>query len=296
FIPAELMLGFGFSICSDTESTLLYDTLAVLGRTGDYRRIESRAEFATRLGAAVSSITGGLLASFGLRLPFYVNTATATMLPLTAVMLREPVRRRPQSARIWQDIRQAVQHSVRDRHIRSAALITGAILTTGIIAIWGYFLLLADLGVPLAWYGVLFFLFQAASAVGARASHAVTQRTGRRGALLLFLGIPAIFLVIGAVPVQGLLLLAFVQSFLWGLSTPFFLDIINARAIPELRATVLSTVSMGGRLLYVLAGPLFGMIVDAAGVRAGFVFLTIVLGICLGAALALRHAARPQPL
>jgi len=280
FMMAEILLGFGFSMCSGTESALLFDSLAALDRKDDYRNIESRAEFATRAGAAISSIAGGFLASFHIRLPFFANTVSASMLPLSALFMKEPARERPKHESPLKGILEAVVYSAGDRQIRSAALISGAILTTGIIAIWGYFLLLEDISFPLAFYGLVFFIFQSMSALGARFSHFLTHRTGRKGAIALFAAIPLIYLFIGVFRFELILSLAFAQAFLWGLSTPFLLDIINHRAKPELRATVLSTVSMGGRLLYVIAGPVFGIVVDRTGTHAGFLFLAMVFCIC----------------
>lgn len=276
FFAAEILLGFGFSMCSGTESALLYDTLSQAGRKEEYRKIESRAEFATRIGAAISSIAGGLLAGLGVRIPFYANTLSSSMLPLSTFFIKEVIREKPKHKNALYGIHEALVYCAHDRHIRSAAFLSGAVLTTGIISIWGYFLLLETIKFPLTLYGLVFFVYQSMSAAGARLSHWVTERTGRAGAIAIFLCVPLIFLFTGLLQAAVITALAFVQAFLWGLSTPFFLDIVNNRAKEELRATVLSTVSMGGRLLYVCAAPLFGLIVDGYGVHTGFVFLSVV--------------------
>ncbi len=281
FMLAEIFLGFGFSMCSGTESALLFDTLNVLGRKDEYRKIESRAEFSTRIGAAVSSMAGGFLAVFGIRIPFYANVASSSMLPLSALFMKEAFRKKPEHTNALQGILEAFAYSLKDRYIRSAAFVSGAILCTGIISIWGYFLLLETMRFPLAFYGVVFFVYQSASAVGARFSHALSLHSGRRGAMYLFMLIPILYFSIGMFHMDLLVTLAFIQAFLWGFSTPFFLDIINEHAKPELRATVLSIVSMEGRILYVLVGPLFGIVVDAFGVRTGFLFLAAVFLCCI---------------
>jgi MFS family permease len=283
FIFAEILLGFGFSMCSGTESAILYETLSILKRKDEYRKIESRAEFVTRFGAAVSSIAGGLLGSLGIRIPFYANTLSALALPLSAFFIKEPERPKASHANILKGILEAVVYTARHRVILSSALFSGAITMTGIISIWGYFLLLPGMEVPLSLYGVLFFGFQFSSAIGAQCSHFTAVLLGKRKTLLLFLLIPAIYIVIGVSHFKIITALAFIQSFLWGVSTPFFLDIINAHAKPDVRATILSTVSMGSRILYVAIGPVFGIIADRSGTQTGFIFLACVFALCLTA-------------
>lgn len=273
FMASEILLGFGFSMCSGTESALLYDSLAALGRKKEYRSRESRAEFATRIGSAVSSVAGGILASIGIRLPFYANAVSALVLPISALFMKEPKRVRPAHEHPLSGIAAAVMLCVKSVPIRSAALLSGIIVTSGIVGIWGFFLLLGDMHMPLEYYGVLFFVFQIMSAVGARTSHAVAVKIGGKGILLLLALLPLIYLANGILHMPVTAALAFVQAFLWGLSTPFILDIINRSAVAKLRATMLSTVSMGNRTLYVIAGPIFGIIVDQFGTRSGFLFL-----------------------
>jgi MFS family permease len=283
FIAAEILLGFGFSMCSGTESAVLFETLSTLGRKSEYRKFESRAEFITRTGAAVSSIAGGLLASFGIRIPFYANTVSALALPSSAFFMKEPPHPKADHPNILKGILEAVVYSVRHRVILSSTFYSGAINMTGIISIWGYFILLGEMKLPLTLYGVLFFAFQFASAIGAQCSHFIARTIGKRNTLFLLLVIPAIYIVVGAVNIRMISTLAFLQAFLWGISTPFFLDIINAHAKQDVRATVLSTVSMTSRILYVAIGPVFGIIVDSAGSRAGFLFLACVFAFCLSA-------------
>jgi MFS family permease len=287
FIAAEMLLGFGFSMCSGTDSAILYETLDTLKRKEDYRRIESRAEFTTRIGAAVSSVAGGLLASAGIRIPFYANTISALALPLSALLMKEPGRPKAAHTRVLRGIIEAVAYSARHRIILSAAFISGAITMTGIISIWGYFLILGEIKIPLEAYGILFFGFQISSAIGARFSHSIAQLLGPKKTFAAFLLIPSIYLIIGFSHLEILTALAFVQSFLWGVSTPFFLDIINTHAKPELRATILSSVSMSARMLYVAVGPVFGFIADRSGTNAGFLFLAGVFALCLSGAAAI---------
>lgn len=277
FIIAEILLGFGFSLCSGTDSALLHESLSAIGKKNDYRKSESRAEFLTRAGAAVSSVSGGVIASFGIRFPFYANTATALMLPFSAFFIKETERPKESHKHILKGIISAVMFSLRHKIILSSGIISGSILAGGIISIWGFFLLLPGMNIPLKYYGILFFIYQSASAVGAKLSHGISLRLGKKKTIFLLAGIPAVYAAIGVNLFSFTAVLAFIQSFLWGISTPLFLDVINSCAKPEIRATILSTVSMGSRILYIAIGPLFGLIADNFGIYSAFIFLSATL-------------------
>jgi len=280
FILAELLLGFAFSMISGTDSALLYDTLKKSGHTDDYHAIEARAESATRIGSAISSIGGGLLASVSIRLPFLANALSALVLPISALTLSEVPREKAHHKNVLSGIAEAVLYAIQTPHIRRAGLASGAIMTTGIISIWGYFLILEQIAFPLGLYGLMFFFFQSFSALGARLSRIISAKTGKGFEWLLILTISFVLISIALFPSPLTIVLAFLHSFCWGLSSPHFLTIINSKAREDIRATVLSTMSMISRGIYVLCGPLFGMIVDKGGTGRGFFFLAIICGLC----------------
>ncbi|HQQ22624.1 MAG TPA: hypothetical protein PLH15_02135, partial [Spirochaetota bacterium] len=117
----------------------------------------------------------------------------------------------------------------------------------------------------------------------ARFSHSISTIIGKKKTLALLLIIPLVYASVAFF--KYAVILAFVQSFLWGVATPFFLDIINSKAESHIRATVLSTVSMGSRILYVAIGPVFGLVADAFGAPKGFLFLSGIFILCAAAGL-----------
>ena len=92
FAGAEVVLAFGYSLFSGTESALIYDTLKAESREAEYTRIEGKAEAWTRVGTATAAVAGGLLAAVWLRLPFVANAGTALIMFVIAITLVEPPR------------------------------------------------------------------------------------------------------------------------------------------------------------------------------------------------------------
>ncbi|HEX7501864.1 MAG TPA: hypothetical protein VF451_00470, partial [Acidobacteriota bacterium] len=76
FVLAEVTLAVSVSMRSGCDSALIFDSLRQLGRQGEYKRFEGKCALFSRLGTALSSVGGGLLAMVFLRLPFLVNVGS----------------------------------------------------------------------------------------------------------------------------------------------------------------------------------------------------------------------------
>lgn len=277
FLVAETILGFGFAMCSGTESALIYDTLQEHGQTKRYQGIEGRAEFITRIGAMCAAVLGGWLSGFSLRLPFYLNAFSGILMFLIAVRFIEPNRKKNNVREaVLSGIIRVVKYCLRHRQILGLMLLYTAILTTGLISIWNYLLKLQNSNLPYIVNGIGFALFQGSSACGALASNRIRAWLGTKNTYRLLLLIPLLLFFQTLGHSQWLILLSLLHAFVWGLSTPFFLKEINILITSDIRATVLSTGSMFGRCFFVLLAPATGFISDQLSLSAAFLFLAAV--------------------
>ena len=103
---------------SGCDSALLFDSLSQLGRQADYKRFEGGCALAARIGTAVSSVAGGLLATVFLRLAFLVNIMSALFMVPLAFSLAEPRRERRLSSNPFLDILRICRFCLRQSHIR----------------------------------------------------------------------------------------------------------------------------------------------------------------------------------
>jgi MFS family permease len=140
---------------------------------------------------------------------------------------------------------------------------------------------------------LIFAVFQLSSAFGSSRAHAIEKVIGMRKALTLPLSIGAIFILAGLVRSPLVIPFIIVYSFLWGLSFPLFLDLINRRIESDIRATVLSVAMMAGSLTYVILAPLFGRLADTSSLGKAF----LILGVCflVGMTLVLVSLSRRYP-
>jgi len=277
FCLAELLLAVSVSLRSGTDSALVYDTLLELDLETEYKRIEGRARFFERLGTAVSSVAGGLLALISLRLPLYVNAVTATLLLVVAIRFEEPHRTERRSRNPARDMIGIARRALADRRILLLALYQALFLCSGIVGIWLAFLYYGALRLSLVWYGISFFVFQVLAGLSSEKAHLAERLVGRGRLFPLLLLLGPSFALLGAFESPWLIPLVWLNAVFWGLATPLVLDALNKLVDSEIRATVLSVTNMVGRLGAVICFPIFGQIVDRGSLSTAFVVLGIAV-------------------
>ncbi len=293
FILAESLIAVANSMRSGCESALIYDTLLDLKEADEYKKYEGRAILFTRIGTAASAVLGGVAALAFLRLPFLINIATSSFLLPLALSLGEPQRIKRHARNPFLDILRIARFSFTHGEIRHLIFYAALIGSAGIIAVWASFLYYESLGISVGLFGLIFAAFQLSSALGSSRAHVIEKAIGMRKALTLPLLIGVVFLLAGIVRSPAVIPFIILYSFLWGLSFPLFLDLINRRIESDIRATVLSVAMMAGSLTYVILAPLFGRLVDASSLGKAF----LVLGVCflVGMTLVLVSLSRRYP-
>jgi len=293
FVLAEFLLAVANSMRSGCESALIYDTLLELGEAEHYKKYEGRAILFTRVGTATSAVLGGIAALAFLRLPFLINIATSTLMLPLALSLAEPQRSKRRARNPFLDILKITRFSLAHGEIRHLIFYAALIGSAGIIAVWASFLYYESLGISVGLFGLIFAAFQLSSALGSSRAHAIEKAIGMRKALTLPLFIGAIFVLAGLVRSPAVIPFIIFYSFLWGLSFPLFLDLINRRIESDIRATVLSVAMMAGSLTYVVLAPLFGRLVDASSLGKAFLVLGVLF--LAGMTLVLASLSRRHP-
>ena len=114
FALAQIAAGAHIALASGTDSAILYESLAAEGRAEDVEKEEVRAWRYSFLALAVSAVAGGLIAFFGLRLPFAASAVAFGALVLIAIKFSEPDRtsRVRGEAERFEALRRALFHPV----------------------------------------------------------------------------------------------------------------------------------------------------------------------------------------
>ena len=90
FAAAQILLGASAAFASGTDSAILYESLAVTGRTNEIEQQELRAWRFTFIALALSAVIGGLLSLWGGTYPFLAGAIAFAGVLLVTFGFREP--------------------------------------------------------------------------------------------------------------------------------------------------------------------------------------------------------------
>lgn len=280
FVLAEVIMAAGNALRSGTDSALLYETLVRLNRKDDYKRVEGTCHFINSIGMGTASICAGLLTVISLATPLYINILTALMLLPLALSLTEPNPIEKDNSKkidahiaaLGSALTFCATHKEARRLIAYAGLITGF----GLIAYWSYFLFFKEVSIDIVFYGFFTAGFSFIAACGAKLTHVIEEKIGANKTLLLPLIIPLSFISLSFVRSDWGISLILLHMFLWGFSMPLLKDHLQKLALPKVRATILSVMSMAERLVYISFAFMFGFVTDHYSLEQAHMGLGII--------------------
>lgn len=290
FMLYELILGIGISLNSGADLALLYDTQNYLNRNGV---IHSNSQHIAKLisleglAGAVAAVLASVLMLWSLQWVVVLQAIIGVAPFIIALTLQEPPREisvsghRENAARIKLAI-------LEKPLVLSIAL---ALIVFNLAAIYGFWLYQKyweARGIPVAYFGYLWAIHCIIRSLAARFANEVEALLGSHGTLISvaafnILGLAGMALAPGMIGVYVALILPVSR----GISSVILFDGLNKRLGAEFRATVNSLVNLGFRSVFIVTGPLLGMLVDARGVDYSLLVLAAVFSPLFGAVILL---------
>ncbi len=281
FCAAEVVLGVGYACVSGADSALACDSLLAAGIENNYSWFEATSMGVGSMGGALASLTGGVVAAnFGLRSTVVAQVPLDVVLLVVALLLIEPPRLRSLHKRnIVRDVLRITKYALHGHREIKWLIFYGAVVGTMThTVIWLYQPYYAMVGVPIGWFGVI--------SAGQFVSIAVFsllvtryERMRRAAVLSSFVAIGVVsYVVMGLRPTAWLIGAQLGFHLVRALSDPIIKDYVNRLIEPEFRATLLSVKSLVQRLLYSVAGPAIGWVVDHYSLSAALLFSAVLYG------------------
>lgn len=271
FACAEILIAVAISCWSGADSALLFDTLKQLKKQDEYKKVQGRAEMITRVGDGLASVTGGLVGLVSIKFPFLINIATGLIMIPIAFSLAEPARKMMKTTGGHvKNLLGIIAYSIRDKKIRPYIILSGLVNGSGIIGVWAYLLFYGQLGLSTGYNGLFHALLGFAGGWGAAIAYKAEKKLGARLAFMLLFTIPLGFCMFGGFKSYFIIPFAFINSFIWNMSYPIILDLLNRQVKSGIRATVISVSSMARSVFFIVISPLFGKITDTYSLSAAF--------------------------
>lgn len=261
---AEVVMGIGYAFVSGADSALLYDSLVEMGEADTYKKREGRMLSVTTFAEAVASIFGGLLAAGALRAPVIAQACIVFFLiPLAYTLVEPRARASSEESKLWsmrRTVAYVLKHNAPLRWLIIYASTTG---TAMFALVWLRQPYLDLAGVPIEYFGYIWAALMLTVSVSSLFASAVERRLGRRLSLVLLmvLAIPGSFILSAGISVW-LIPAMFIPAIGRGFAGPIIKDYVQAHAVPEVRATILSIQGFFFRGMFVIVGPIIGWMVD----------------------------------
>ncbi len=275
FAAAEILLAIGLSLNSGTIQSMRHESTVASGNGHHGRKTAGNAHAAALLAAAGAAAMSGLVFKYwGFRATMLLDGFTYLVATSCAWRMAEPPH-----TRTHERVKMKVVWPV----ISSIAGLIGlfALLREAThIPVFLNARLLELAGINMGWFGVIFGSLSLISALVAQHGHKLEARLGDRktAILLISLGITS-YLATSQLPatIAPLSIVGF--SVMFALTKPFMDHALNSRIHDDhIRATVNSCATLVARVLYLVAGPLVGGVVDAHGVQSGYLVTGVVFG------------------
>lgn len=273
FVICELVLAIANGLISGIDTALLLDSLKADSRESDFVRLSQRINAfgfaATALGVPIAAllvrfvsisstlVADGLLTGLGAYFAFRLTEA-------------------PRHNGSQETVRLSAWHELR-RLARNAEacwlIVLGSILGAATyIAFWLSAPYYSSMGIPVVLFGVI---LAARSIWKAWLSHQFHQRRHLERNLVIYALLAGLVYVAMATRQPWLLWAVLGHDIVQALQSQPVTAKLNEHMSHENRATMNSAVNLVQRLVYSLAGPLVGMVVDAAGLSTGLLLTGI---------------------
>jgi predicted MFS family arabinose efflux permease len=299
-IAYEILIALAHSFISGTDVALLYDSL---GARSDDRQVAKNAlanlQFSAVSAESIASVLSGFLVLLSFRHVLIAQALGAWLPFVFGLFVIEPKIHRMNSDSHLENFKRVLRHIFfRDRTLRLIFLNLTVFGLSTFFAVWVLQKYWQDAGVPLAWFGGIWAVFNFSVGVIGKFTHRLEERWGPVP-LLIVIGLsPAVaYFAMG----WGLSLLGVAAGILFyisrGLCQVLLKDGFNWRVPPEFRATANSLSSLMFRLTFAMSAPLVGWSIDRYGMLWSLrgMGLSVLLAFVLLMIPLIRDIARKAP-
>lgn len=280
FTLAISLAAVGQTMQSGAHNALVYDTLELKGESYAFEKVLGRIQGLGNLGAMLSGLVGGVLASsYGLVSAYHLSLISLVAALLVALTLKEirvtPVKKESWKKEEWKEILNFVVHHRRVRKVMFVAVIVSASVNF-LYEFWQIFA--EEVSIALVYFGVIQLVSFAIVSLGGFMADAIKQRIGFRNVIILSLLLTGMGFVLMSFRLQmvGLAMMAMIY-FASSVLEPVSLGYFHHHAIEKYRATIESAFSVIEHLAVALLGVPFGLISTQLSIFQGFLFLSGIL-------------------
>jgi MFS family permease len=289
-----LIWAVSMTLSSGADTALAYESLAAIGREGEFRKVIGRAQACAITAGLVGLLLGApLAAATSLTVPIFTGAGIGLLAALVVLTLREPPRHEEDTQlpylRIIGDAARFTLGHPSLRAMMALLAVTMVAFMSSIIFVQPF---LVEYDVPVADFGLITAPLRVFAIAGALLAYRFVARLGEQTVVYtLAAGAVAALLVLGLVPSLTAVSMFAVLGFCNATFEPIARDFINRHSPQPLRATLGSMAQMASSLPLMLVLPLTGLLADRASIQTMFLVFGVATGVLTTAALVAWTAA-----
>lgn len=288
FMLAEVTWALGLSFISGADKAIIYDTLKTLRMANDSKSVFARYSMVLSLAFIIASPIGSIIASnFGLNYPMLFTGIPALFAGFVAMTLKEPKRKmEPKKKHYAAVIIECVAYL--RKHPRLRPLVIDYIIGGTVLyyILWLYQVMLANSGAKVFQYGWISSAMNIFSIILLSQLAGLDAFFGKRNVVRMTAFIPGIAFIAGAFTQNLALTIALVFAIMGmrALRDPLYSSYFNPHIPSKSRATMLSAISMLGRILAAVLNIAVGALMDwsVQGTLIAIGAILVILGIFSG--------------
>ena len=276
---ANIVWMIGFSLCSGADSAFLYDSLKLLGKETEYKKIEGSSVGNRLLITAICSIFVGYLAEYYTRLPIILSIPGVMFSTIIVFFFKEPtVNKKYTPKEQTEMMRISILFVLNHKKVRWIIFFVTLIGVTSKVWFFTYNPYFEFVGFDLKYYGLVFFALNIVAWFFSKNVSNISKRINDLNIIILLVLLIAVpILVMSTIPSVLCVWLVCLQNVARGFMGPFFGEFMNRHLDSENRATVLSIQSAISGLAQFIALGAFGILLKTNNL----LFCLQILGIII---------------
>jgi MFS family permease len=285
---SQVIFGVAFTLSLGPANAFLNDSLAAIGRSGEFSRVIGRGQ-ACMLGAfLIGGLAGAPLAAItNLEFPILLSAGIALVSALVVFGFHEPPRQEQRESMPYlQIMRESARYALRHPRLRAMIALNALLLALGFPGQIYLQPFLTQHHVGLSLFGLIATPIGLASVAGSLVAARAVGRFGERRA---FCAVAAILtgslLLLGLVPSLAALVAFLGMNLAFAAAQPLAGEYINRHSPDELRATVASVAWMAQSVLFAVSAPLLGLLTDHTSIETMFLVSGLAGGLLVAMAL-----------
>jgi len=288
FLIAEIFWAFNMSFISGSDSAFIFDSLKQGGREKKYKKIWGNSLFYGIITMALANIIGGFIGKTSYRLTFWAMIPFVLISIIIAYSFKEPARSKVifKKGYLFELLQIIKKIFTGNNKLTWLIIYSAVVYSFNQSALWFYQPYLSISGLDVFYFGIVFASFQLVAALSSKYAHIIERKLGQRYSIfILFLLVGISYMLMSNFIFLFSFSFAFLHQFVRGFSKTVITDYINKLTSSDIRATVISTQNMIGRLIYALFIPFFGWIADVYSIINALTVIGVMVFILGGLAI-----------